>query len=224
MTTSRSTRALLAWALGELGAVQQGLEIARVAVERGNHVPPFRPWALAALARLELWKGDPNAAEVHLREADSTLLLQGSALSPVFVMLTKAELALVRQDYAAAIVIADRLLEYLRQTETRVLASDALFLKARGLLGSRQVDAADKVLRQAESEATAVGSRRSHWNILLALSRLEAERGRLQDAATLRARARDMVQELVDSLRQPELRLAFEQLPATVAVLTPGGA
>lgn len=214
------TRALLAWALGELGAFQKGIEIARVAVERANSVPSLRPLAPAALSRLSLLQNDLNAAEAYLQEAESTLLhMLPLPLPPVFVMRARCELALARKDYSAALKVADQLLQHLQRTETRVFIYDALFLKAKGLLGTGQVGAANEVLREAETKADAVGSRRSLWAILLARSQLENERGQPEDGATLRSRAHTMVYELVESLYQPELRLTFEQRPEIQAAL-----
>jgi tetratricopeptide (TPR) repeat protein len=203
-----------------LGAVQKGFDMMRVAVERSEALPATRSWILTASARLYLLGNDPNAAEAQFQVAlggqeTGAFIILDTALA----RLSRGELALARQDYRAAITAADQLLEYLDQTETRAFAYDALFLKAKGLIGTRQIAAAYAVLKQAEAEAEALGSRRSLWEILWLRSRIEAELGRPQDAAALRVRARSIVQELIDSLYQPELRLSFERLPEIQAAL-----
>ena len=72
--------------------------------------------------------------------------MYGGALSPVFVMLCRAELALAQKNYSAVIQIMDELLNHLERTETRVFVYDALFLKAKGLSGQGQADAAYEAL------------------------------------------------------------------------------
>ncbi|MCZ7570592.1 MAG: adenylate/guanylate cyclase domain-containing protein [Ardenticatenaceae bacterium] len=76
-----------------------------------------------------------------------------------------------------------------------------------------------RVIRQrAHAEAGALGSRRTSWPILFALSELEIRRGNLAEAETLRRQAREVVEYIADHAGTLELRAAFLNLPPVRAV------
>jgi hypothetical protein len=104
----------------------------------------------------------------------------------------------------------------------RQFVPDLLHLKARALLALERADAAYACLDEARALAEALGSRRSLWPVLAALSRLEAARGNPTAAADLRRQAAEIVAYIAEHAGRPELRAAFLGLPEVRAVVEPG--
>ncbi len=121
------------------------------------------------------------------------------------------ELEWTRSNYRAVLAASERLLAFMRNAGGRVAVPDALLFKGKALLALGQIDSAEETLRLAEAEATALGSVRSLWLVLPMLADVAMRRGQPEEAARLRARARDITRGLLDSLHQPELRSTFEK-------------
>ena len=84
--------------------------------------------------------------------------------------------------------------------------------------GLNQDQAARGRLLEARAEAEAMGSRRTLWRILYALSQVEADP---VQAARLRQQAQEIVEYIADHIRQAALRVLFLNLPEVQAVLGP---
>ncbi len=74
-------------------------------------------------------------------------------------------------------------------------------------------------LSDREGEAEELGSGRILWRILLEQSRLEAESGESARAAELGAEAGGAVSDVLEKLKDPELRESFSSLPDVQEVL-----
>jgi hypothetical protein len=214
------TRADLGWLYGALGAAEQGLALARLAQATAEQrLPVFRPWALGCLARLQVMAGDLAAAEQSVTSAYAGLDLDDlSTHGAIQVPLADAELALARHEGPRAGRLMDDLLARLRRVGMRPFLADTLYLKAQALLAQDDSEAAYDVLSTALAEADSLGSKRMLWQILAALSALEARRGHDAEASRLRAQAREIIATIADHIPTADLRSAFLQQPSVRAV------
>ena len=204
-----ATRSDLAWVLGALGAVERGLKLARLALDRAAKPFDMRVVPLATMARLYLLGGDLALAEAALREAQRELKPEGLLwFAPILAPLAEAELALARRDYAGAAKLADKVLAYLRGSQMRLYVSDTLYVKGRALLALSRPEEASVVLAEALAEAEALGSRRMLWPILSALGEIESARGHDAEAQALLQRAREVAGYIADHC-PPDLRQMF---------------
>jgi hypothetical protein len=97
----------------------------------------------------------------------------------------------------------------LRRFSSPIYLADGLYLRSQALLFLGRADAAYDALMQARAEAEALGARRILWEILFALSQIEAERGNAAEAEALRRQAREIVEYIADHAGAPELRASF---------------
>ncbi len=210
----------LAWTYGFLGLPEHGLELARRALTKAEaQFPLWEPLVAAILAHLYLLLGDDHEAEIALKKA-YVKFVPGPLYSPV--LLADAELGLARQDYARTLALMDELVAFLRRSGIRAYLADALYLQGQALLAQGQTDAAYHVLTGARAEAEALGARRILWEILFALSQIEAGRGHVPEAQALREQARTTVEAIANTIGAAELRTSFLNQPQVKAVLSTG--
>lgn len=204
-----------AWAYCAMGALEQGRALAKIARAYTQlPQPPFlRAWAFTSLARAHILLGDLAQAEADVTEAAQGLNLNELTwVSPIFMALAQGELALARHDEARVLAVMDELLAHLRPAGVRVYIPDALYLQSRVWLVQGETERAYALLQQARVEAEAIGSRRSLWPILAALSQLEAQRGQTAEAEALYTQARALLAYIADHC-PPDLRESFLNLP-----------
>jgi ATP/maltotriose-dependent transcriptional regulator MalT len=137
---------------------------------------------------------------------------------PFELPLAEAELALAKHDTPRAVAVIDELLARLRQIGMRSFLADALYLKGRALHAQGKIAEAHVVLTEARVETEALGSRRMLWQILAALSQIEAERGHPAEARQLQQQARDTLAYIVEHISPPDLRASFLNQPAVHAI------
>ena len=116
--------------------------------------------------------------------------------------------------------LADELYTEVTRFGVRPFRADLQYLKGRALLAKGNLDEAYAALSLARADAEAIGSRRTLWPVLAALSELEDRRGRPAEAVALRAQAWSVVAYIADHC-PPELRDSFLQMPL-VQSLQPG--
>lgn len=219
MLAQIATRADLGWLFGTLGAVRSGLELTRTARFRAEkHFPTFRVWALANLARLNVLDGDRAAAAQAVQEGNAALPDDWAQHAPIEMPLADAELAIADQDYARVIAVIEPLINRMREFKIRIFLSDALYLQGMALFKLNRIQDAHQILRDAYTEAEALGSRRMLWQILAAQSQLENERGNLAEAKALRVKARVII-EYIAAHTPDELRVSFLNLSSVREVL-----
>jgi tetratricopeptide (TPR) repeat protein len=215
-------RAELGLLYGQLGALDRGFELVRLAIQTADEQGRLdRAWAVAILARLHLLRGDLTAAAAAVAASSPGLQLANPA--PFSALLAESELALAQGDTERAITATDRVLADFKKLGIRPFISDALHLKGKALLAQSRLDDAEAVLQAARAEAEALGSRRSLWPVLLALSDLQAQRGNVARADDLRRRAREVVTYIADQIHEPDLRASFLSLPRARAAMPPDG-
>ncbi len=204
----------LAWLYATLGAMARALELAIQAVDSSSRVmPAWRAWPVAVLARLHLLRGDVAQAEALIEDGCEGTLpyhfnrLLRSGASAVF--LAQAELALARGNPARAISLTSDLADYLRRVGAGTFLPDALVVKGRALLAQGGADEARAVLIEARSEAEAIGSRRTLWQILAALSEVETRSGNQAEVTSLRQQARAIVDFIADHIGAPDPSTSF---------------
>jgi ATP/maltotriose-dependent transcriptional regulator MalT len=214
------TQADLAAVYGSLGAIEQGLETARRALDIAEtQLSVFRPWVLAVLAQLHLRNGNSTEAEAAIEQGREDLY---GADSPLFLLpcrLAEAELALRRGNYERTLAVTDDLLADLQEFGARMYIPQALYVQGQALLGLDETEEAQARLAEARAEAEAMGARRMLWQILAALAEIESRRGHVAEAENLRAQAREVIAFIADHAGTPELRASFLNLPDVRAVL-----
>jgi len=213
-----ATCADLGWVYGTLGAVNQGLALARAARARAEQrMPTFRTWPLACLARLYVMEGNLSEAALAVKEGYAAFTEDFAQHAPIELPLADAELALANSDYTHALSVLERLLARLRPFKIRTFVSEALYLQGRALLGLAQTEAAWEVLQAAHAEAEALGARRIHWQVLVALSDIEQQRGHALKAEALRTNAHTILNYLI-AHTPDDLRVNFLNLPHVQAL------
>jgi tetratricopeptide (TPR) repeat protein len=214
-----NTRAELAALYGDLGAVERGLETARLALSVAETQNPVqRSFTLSILTCLQLLNGDVADAKATIEEAKNDLYRNSGRGFFDTVTIAEAELGLKLGDFRQALAATDALLTDLRQYGMRVHKAYALYLQGQALWGLGQEEAARDRFLEARAEAEAIGSRRTLWRILYALSQLEAEP---MEAERLRQGARRVIEYIADHIGQVELRESFLYLPDVQVVLAP---
>jgi class 3 adenylate cyclase/tetratricopeptide (TPR) repeat protein len=214
---------VLALVYGEVGNVSRGLKLAHAALAHTRaKVPDWSSLPLITLAKLHLLNGDLAATEaVHQLAVQNLVednLRQVSYVSLLWLSLIEAELALARADHARALSLADQLIADARRAPYRPFIPDALYFKSKVLLAQGQADLAHPMLEQARAEAETLGSRRTLWPILMALSQVEAQKGEPAQAESLRRQAREIVEYIANHLNDSQ-RNSFLKLPDVQQVI-----
>ncbi len=199
---------------GFLGSPQLGF----AAIDEATSVDPHQfphmwPAAMAALARLRLWNGEPAAARQASIESYKGLKPVGSLNVADSVLLADAEITLAEGNPKGAIELLDRMLELAAAAHRRPAVPEALLLRGRSLHRLGESELAREALRHAYLETEELGAQRILWQVLLEQSRLEAESGNQAQAEALRGQAGAAVAGLAASLGDLELRRRFEALP-----------
>lgn len=217
-----SVPAQLGWVYGSLGAVARGLELVHAAEVKTKELgsTPWEPALQIVAARLHLLNADLPAAEAALKDVPVDLSLesvaQDASLAPVLI--TQGEVALARGEYELVLAITDELIE-VRTSGVRSYVPDVLYLRGQALLAQGRAEEALGTLEEARAEAEALGSRRTLWPILFALSRLDAQRVNPAEAESLLYQAREIVTYIADHAGSTELRDLFLNMPRVRAVL-----
>ncbi|HET7087628.1 MAG TPA: hypothetical protein VFL17_03160 [Anaerolineae bacterium] len=203
----------LTWIYTSLGAVHRGYEVAERIRDIGEETSLMGPFDRVMAARLHMLSGRLLEAREALDEARRGYGVAKIPSFAIFYMnLVEAEWALSSGDYALALDVADETVSLLRQAGLRLGLSDVLYFKGRALLGLDRAEEAYAALNEARAEAEAIGSRRTLWRILLAVSEIESRRGRHAEAQSRRRQAREIVEFIADHTGSPELRESFLNL------------
>jgi tetratricopeptide (TPR) repeat protein len=123
------------------------------------------------------------------------------------------QLALHRGDPERARRLADQSLETAAPTRSRKYESWAWRIKGESATARGAWNEAEDALRRALSIAEAIGQPRQTWMSRLALGRLDAARGRREDALAGYRAAWSMIEGLRERTRDPALRAGLEASP-----------
>jgi tetratricopeptide (TPR) repeat protein len=207
---------------GGLGDLRQAREAAALhrSVSEGAHL--FDPLGYILAARLHLLLGELPQARTALDAARSSVAAETlSAYIAWFVGLVEAELLLAEGEHARLLALADEAMPVVRQAGIRLFLSDVLYFRGKALVAMGHMDEAHAALGEARAEAEAIGSRRSLWPILMALSDVATRRGNPAEADRLRRQAREIV-EYIAAHSPVELRASFLDLPDVKVVAREG--
>ena len=215
-----NTRTDLAALYADLGAVERGLETAGGALWATETLDyfPDRATVLAVLAHLHFLSGELTEAEARIEEAREDPVRDAWFFTTITALLAESRLTLQQADYERCVAVTDTLLTQFHQHGIRLFVPEALYLKGKALLGLGRGEAAREHLREARTEAEALGSRRMLWRILDALSWLESDTTR---AAALRQEAREIIRYMVAHIDQDDLRATFLSSPDVRAAIRP---
>jgi tetratricopeptide (TPR) repeat protein len=201
------TRAELAAVFGDLGAVTLGLETAQHALSISEtQMPVLRAHTLGIIAHLQLLDGNVTEAEAAIDAGKQEPSKDTWPAYFVPVPLADGELALKQGDYQRAMAVTDALLSSLREFGMRSQIPYVLYLQGQALLGLGETETARQRWSESRSEAEAIGSRRTIWRALLALSQLEADPA---EAERLRREARQVIDYIAEHIEQADLRRSF---------------
>ena len=210
------TRIDLAMVYAGLGMIERGMEIAHLALKVAEIQVSFvRAYVLSRLAHLHLLQDNLAEAEAVVNQAKPDLVQETNLYFSWVANLTESELALKQGDNERAIALTDTMLVTLRQLSIRGLIPNALYLQAQAFIALGQNDEARNHLLEALTEANAIGSRWMLWQILFALSQLEADPAEVEQ---LRQQTREIIQSIADNA-PPDLRDSFLALSQVKVVL-----
>jgi len=193
----------LALLYDHLGATGRGLALLTELAASPILFGPFRPYALAALAELNLHQGDIGAAEAALAEAfqigvAGTLLLIEFSAQRVAV-----KLALGRGDAGRALALAAEMAARLQATGANYFLPAVLHTQAQALLAAGDAVAGLATLHAAAAAARTTGARMSLWPILAELSKVESGDGEVT------TELRRMIAAIAARIADPDLRHSF---------------
>jgi tetratricopeptide (TPR) repeat protein len=205
----------LAATYGFLGAYEQAYEWANRVLSKAETMPSaYRTEVSGLFAYLDLLQGKrPKSAEWLGRGEVETPL----GLGLFFNFAARCEVHLADERYEEALALAVRGGEEANRSLIYPLLSLALYYQGRALMGLGRVEEAAVILAEARRVTTERAVRPSLWLILLALAELENGRGNGEGAAELRQQARGVIEYIMDSLDDPELRRAFRETAAVQA-------
>jgi tetratricopeptide (TPR) repeat protein len=218
------------------GDIDRAIELVQQAYQAAQRTPlwlVFNPPLVAMLARWQLQHGDLAAALETIAEMRHEPREPGQLARTLWgehISFAESELALAQQSYSQAADIADQFVDVLRQMSLRRPLPEALHIKAQALLAQHEDDQAHDALTEARATAEAIGSRRTAWLILVALSGIESRRGNEHEAQSLRQQARSIIDYIANhcppdpsalpSVAGQSLRESFLNLPDVHRVMS----
>jgi ATP/maltotriose-dependent transcriptional regulator MalT len=205
------TRAYQARIYGHLGQIERGLELAQAAVAHAEqYVPPWQVLALGVLAQLYLFAGNLEKAAEILQDCESCHPSAWGRFLAIFQLdEPTVQLALARGDPIMAVDLADKMMAKIRRFDYRIYLPDALYLRSQTLLAAGRAEEAGDSLQEAYREAEALQARWALWQVLAGQAKIEAERGNIADAESLRAQAGELVTYIADRAGSNQLRASF---------------
>ena len=215
ITALIGTRSELALIYDFLGAPETGLALAEAAFAAGQRFPVLRPWALAALARLQLQCGHLAAAATLLAGVDYRAQHRASAFMVLMwggLGLAQVELALAQGQFVAGARLAADLAAFIQDQDVVCLLPEARTLHGRTLLALGDWTGAQTVLAAAGALAQRLGARRHLWPIITLLAE-GARAAQAPEAAAFEQAARAEHAWLAEQV-PPDLRAAFSAQPA----------
>ena len=216
------TRGDMGAAYARLGEIERGLQLAEegLPIARGANTLAI-PIVMSSIAEILLLAGRLDEAEEAIEK--STLdRLPGllTFLSAANAEILSGRLAMLRGQYERAAEIADRVLAWLRPLGIRPFDPSALLLKGAALEAMGRPDEAKATLLEARAEAKRLGFTPVLWRIDSALSRVALASGDAPLGAQMQTEAREILQQVADSIDDPDLRSTFLRLPDAEAVTT----
>lgn len=216
---SVGTRSALAMKHAELGALDKGIEICQIALERANaRLRAWRGWPLAVLSHLARLQGDFPEAEAYLTEATGPGSHQSFLFIGVMVTFARAEAALVRGQSAVAVSLANEFLTKAGEHGVKAHVADMLEIRGRALGMQGEWEAASQTFTEGLEVAQAIGSRRAAWRIHAGRWRAQTELGNVEAAKRHASKAKEIIEFIADHVGSHELRSSFLGQPQVRAI------
>jgi DNA-binding CsgD family transcriptional regulator len=159
--------------------------------------------AITCVAQRDLTRAEALLDAVLDRDAPAETLAQR------LLWRARAELALARKDYAAALRVVDHLTESAANLAPGHVIARLWYVRTQALIGLGQTDELDTLLNQALASAQEHGHLALVWRILAALGRLYRSQGRREQMEQVVAHAREVVAALAEQVPDPALRETF---------------
>jgi transcriptional regulator with AAA-type ATPase domain/tetratricopeptide (TPR) repeat protein len=211
----------LGWLHAELGDLDGAIDFNRQSAEVGRrrNDPGTFPNAEVNLGEIYLVKGDLAEAKEHLDGAyqywanpRTSEWMRWRYSMRLFADL--GDLWLARGDFERATEFANRCLEVATRTNSRKNLVKGWRLTGQIALQRRRLDDAETAFRQAVEIAEVVGNPPQLWMSRAAMGRLRTAQQRPDLAGAAYRSAREVVDRVKASLKDPTLRGALERAPA----------
>jgi class 3 adenylate cyclase/tetratricopeptide (TPR) repeat protein len=212
----------LGWLWAEVGDAERATHFSLRGAERARKrgFPETIANSELNLADLLLARGDlPAAAELLdgimrlARDGTVSEWMKWRYSTRLFASL--GDLALARGDTAKAREWTDQCLEVATRTNARKNLVKGWRLRGEIAMARRQWDDAEAALREALAIAQAIGNPTQLWKTHVASGRLNAAMKRADHARQSYQKAREVIDDLRESLRSPELRASLERTAST---------
>jgi predicted ATPase/class 3 adenylate cyclase len=213
LASSIAHRAELGWYYGHYGALEKGFEAAEKALHLADEEQPsFRSFPLAVIVLLHLMKGDSDSAKrIAGREPLQPIPIPYAHYT-ILVRLANVGLVLAQENYARGLSLVDALLAEVSSL-TYVNIPLVLQRKASALAGLNRLDEAHRTLTQACSQAEEMESRHHLWSVYLDLADMNVRLDHREKAEAFRQKAREIIDEIAEDLREISLRESFLAKP-----------
>ena len=219
-------RNTLGWLCIDCGDFARGIELSEQAYEetnrssRAGHGTGAERRAFIRINEADAWmaQGDLASASDALDEAHHTVQHPPPSRWMTWRYAThchasRGQLALLRGDPARARRLADQSLETAVPAGARKYESWAWRIKGESAIARRAWDEAEDALKRARAIAETIGHPRHTWMSRLALGRLDAARGRREEALASYRGALGIIVGLREHTRDPALRAGLESVP-----------
>jgi predicted ATPase len=214
----------LTWYRMQVGDAQGGHALVQEVMKRyvdarGLFGDDQRASLWAGVARAAIYVEDCSTAEADLQKAFALLnFMPGpeTRSAPFRVSLAYAELLAAQGDYdRAEALIAD----LMRQAVFQLGAAEFPRIHAEYLIALGRLDEAEVELHRVQTKLRAVPKCFHWWKIYHALSQLAERQGRPDEAVAMLAKARAMIQTIVDKIEDEHLRASFLGVPRVRSVM-----
>jgi DNA-binding NarL/FixJ family response regulator len=188
-----------------------------LALGRALRSPLWTTIAAGRLASVLITERELDAAQEALAEFDASSPMQTPGQRLLWC--ARAELALARDDPAAALEILSRLYRTTVNLSSESDIPRLAQLKAQALAALGQAAEAEQLLRAARTVAADQGARLALWRLHTAIAALLHQQGRAEEAGREAAATRQLIQALAstvsdEALRGQFLHAATARLPA----------
>jgi tetratricopeptide (TPR) repeat protein len=182
--------------------------------------PNFPPLLLTYAVLAHIRAGELETGKNFLEKCTSHTIVEHNILPLIpNIFQAKAELALAEGKFEQALSQVETFLEQAHGMGVYGYDPPKLLLKGRILHGSGQFDEAYSIYKQAKSVAEEQNARPELWQICAQLAEMEAERGDLKLAQSLKEQARGVIGFISDHAGRDDFRAAFVAMPEVQRVL-----
>jgi tetratricopeptide (TPR) repeat protein len=214
-------RWFLAWVYAALGAFDKGFEIAGEIIGQLSQVETFsslwQRYSIPLVAELFIQKGEISKAEEQLSQGED-IDREMNAIFAYFYLRTKSRVALARQNYNQALLLAQEMVSLIHTSGSLYFLEDLYFLGL-VLLEMGRGDEGYATLKESLERAKTQGSKWTMWKILAALSQVERQHGDSAAAEQLLNEARENIAYIADHIADEDLRTTFLKQPEVRDVL-----